>query len=199
MKRLSLRHLILPVALLLSACSVLPQAEPVRVFLLPEASSAPPATAERRELTLLVRTPQASRMLSSTRIAVMPQGHQISAYQGARWADPAPLLLRDRLIETFQASGRLGAVSSEDANLHADVELVSDLRAFQSVYRDGQPQVLIRLDASLVDSDTRRGIASRRFEVHQPCQDAQLDAVVAAFGQASDELSRQLLAWMLAQ
>lgn len=201
MKRASLCRIALAaMAMLLSACSILPDSEPLRVFLLPSAiTTQPPATQPERELTLRVRTPQASRILASPRIAVVPQGHQISAYQGARWSDAAPTLLRDRLIEAFQASGQLASVSSEDGGVHADLELIGDLRAFQSVYLDGSPQVLIRFDASLIDSDSQRSIASRRFEIRQPSQDPQLDAVVEAFGQASDELSRQLLAWVLAQ
>lgn len=201
MIRTALHRFALPALLtLLSACSVLPQAEPVRVFLLPGAPVAPSTTPSTQgDLALRVHTPQASRMLASPRIAVVPQGHQLSAYQGARWADPAPQLLRDRLIEALRASGRLASVSSDDSNLQADLELIGDLRAFQSVYQDGTPQVLIRLDATLVDSVSRRGLASRHFEIRQPSTDAQLDSVVEAFGQASDELSRQLLAWVLAQ
>ena len=182
----------------LAGCSVLPEAEALRVFLLPSQAAEPvaaPAAPVARSLR--ITTPQASRILASERIAVIPQGNQISAYQGARWSDTAPVLLRDRLIEAFQRDGRLAEVSSEDANLPADLVLYSDLRAFQSEYRDGQPHAVIRLDARLVDRHNRRTLGSRRFEASQASDGTAVEQVVEAFGQAGDALSGEVLKWTL--
>ena len=192
-------HLLLAVLLsTLAGCSVLPEAEALRVFLLPSTTSPQAAAAgPQLEKALRITTPQASRVLASERIAVVPQGNQISAYQGARWSDTAPVLLRDRLIEAFQQDGRLAEVSSEDANLPADLVLYSDLRAFQSEYRDGQPHAVIRLDARLVDRETRRTLASQRFEVSQASAGTDVERVVEAFGQAGDALSQEVLNWTL--
>lgn len=181
---------------LLSACSILPSPEPLRIFLLPtSAPSSAPLAEQSPHYALRINTPQASRILSSPRIAVVPRGNEISAYQGARWSDAAPVLLRDRLIEAFQRDGRMPSVSNEDDNLPADLALHSDLRAFQSVYVDGSPQVVIRLDARLVNQHDHRPLANRRFEIHQASTDPGVESVVEAFGQASDRLSRELLDW----
>ena len=191
-------HLLLAVLLTtLAGCSVLPQAEPLRIFLLPSAAPAASGNVTPLEHSLRITTPQASRMLASDRIAVIPQGNQISASQGTRWSDAAPALLRDRLIEAFQQDGRLPSVSSEDTNQAADLVLYSDLRAFQSEYRDGQPHAVIRLDARLVDRETRRTLASRRFQVSQASAGAEVERVVEAFGQAGDALSQEVLNWTL--
>ncbi|MBN0509816.1 membrane integrity-associated transporter subunit PqiC, partial [Pseudomonas aeruginosa] len=88
--------------------------------------------------------------------------------QGARWSDPAQSLLRDRLMQAFQADGRVRGLSSDDSNLQADFELGGDLRAFQTEYPNGQASALIRYDARLVRTDDKRVVASRRFEVSQP-------------------------------
>lgn len=180
---------------LLSACSILPEPEQLRIFLLPT-QDAPRAVAEAPSgRALRILTPQASRILSTSRIAVVPQGNEISAYRGARWSDVAPVLLRDRLIEGFQRDGRFASVSHEDDNLPADLILHSDLRAFQSVYVDDAPQVLVRLDARLIDPVSHRPMASRRFEIRQASSAPDVESVVAAFGQASDQLSDELIAW----
>ena len=138
---------------------------------------------------LRIHTPHASRILAGPRIAVVPDGNQISSYQGARWGDTAPTLLRDRLIEQFRQSGQPTPVSNEESNLFAELELFSDLRAFQSEYVDGKPHVRIRLDAQLASSADQRILASRRFEILQPSGSPQLESVVEAFGHASDQLS----------
>ena len=200
---MSLRHSLSRFALLglfslLAACSVLPESETLRIFLLPTAPVEPQASEPTRQQALRINTPQASRILASQRIAVVPQGNEISAYGGARWSDAAPVLLRDRLIEAFQRDGRMPSVSNEDANLYADYGLHSDLRAFQSVYVDGKPVVLITLDTRLVEVNTQHTLANRRFEVRQPASDTGIEQVVEAFGKASDRLSREVVDWTLA-
>lgn len=192
------RLLSLALCATLSACSVLPQSEPLRIYRLP--SQLAPATAIAPvDWSLRVGTPLTSRVLDSARIAVMPEGDRISSYQGARWSDSAPALVRDRLIEAFHDDGRVQRLSSDENRLHADLELVSDLRAFQSEYRDGTPHVVIRLDARLVRSANQRIVASRRFEVSEASRDVAVEEVVRAFGRAADALGRQIVDWTLAQ
>lgn len=191
------RVVLLGLLVTLSACSILPESEPLRIYLLPTTASPQQAREPALQHALRINTPQASRILSSPRIAVVPQGNQISSYGGARWSDAAPVLLRDRLIESFQRDGRMPSVSNEDANLYADISLHSDLRAFQSVYIEGKPVVLITLDARLVNRNDQHTLASRRFEVRQPSADPSVESVVEAFGQANDTLSQQILDWTL--
>lgn len=191
-------HLIAPVALaLVSACSILPKADPFEVYRLPSAQTANPGAAVSWSLRLA--KPQASEFLDSPRIAVVPQGDQISSYAKSRWSDPAPVLLRNRLLDGFQRDGRVTLLSTDDTNLQADYELGGQLQAFQSEYRGSAVEVVIRLDARLVRSSDQRIIASRRFDVHQPVSGSEVPAVVAGFGQAGDALSRQLVEWAVVQ
>ena len=182
---------------LLGACSILPQGEPLSVYLLPSELPVRAAPAQTVDWSLRVNRPLSSQMIDSPRIAVMPEGNLISAYQGARWSDRAPALFRDRLISNLLDDGRISGVSSDDSRLQADLELSSDLRAFQSEYRNGRPEVHILLDARLVQGGNQRILASRRFEVRQIAGDTAVDAVVKAFGAANDQLSQQLMDWVV--
>jgi len=196
--RHSFTRLLLAGALLsLGACSILPKQEPSDVYRLPTASTAG-KVATSAPWSLRVAKPKSSEILDSAHIAVIPQGDVISSYKGARWSDPAPVLLRNRLTDAFYRDGRVQSISTDDSNLQADFELGGELQAFQSEYRGQAIEVVIRLDARLAD-DHQRIIASRRFEVHQPVADKQVPAVVAAFGQASDTLTAQVLQWTLEQ
>lgn len=183
-----------------SACSILPQAEPADVYRLPSAHSmvAAPHSASM-PWSLRLNKPKASEALDSPKIAVVPQGDLISSYKGARWSDPAPVLLRNRMLDAFQRDGRVQLLSTDDSNLRADYELGGELQAFQSEYTAQGLQVVIRLDARLVRDSTQRILASRRFEVRQPVTDTQVPTVVAGFGRASDQLLAQVLEWTLAQ
>ncbi len=73
------------------------------------------------------------------------------------------------------------------------------MQAFQSEYRGNAVEVVIRLDARLVRGSDQRIIASRRFEVHQAVSDTKVPAVVAGFGVAGDQLSRQVVEWVVQQ
>lgn len=184
--------------MLLGGCSILPRSEAPNVYLLPATSAAATAHHSVLQASLRIVTPQAARILDSTRIAVMPQDNIITAYEGARWSDPAPRLLRDRLVDAFRADGRFAAVSSDDAHLQANMELTGDLRAFQSEYVNGVPVVVIRYDAQLVRGRSQEIVATRRFDIREPVAGKEVPQVVKAFGQATDQLAAQVLSWVTA-
>ena len=191
-------QIIAPVALaLVSACSILPKADPSDVYRLATAQTTSQATPV--SWSLRVNKPQTSEFLDSPRIAVVPNGDLISSYAHSRWSDPSPVLLRNRFMDGFQRDGRVTLLSTDDTNLQSDYELGGQLQAFQSEYRGTAVEVVIRLDARLVRGSDQRIVASRRFEVRQPVSGTQVPAVVAGFGQAGDQLNKQVVDWVVAQ
>ncbi|MBM7455556.1 cholesterol transport system auxiliary component [Oceanisphaera litoralis] len=185
--------------LTLSGCTLLPASPPVTFYRLPSPTQAPtqiPTQVSGMELTLRITRPETSGLLAGTRIAVVPQDNQLSAYQGVRWVSPVPVLWRDQVIEAFQQDGRFRYVGSDEDSWPVDLELGGVLRAFQAEYRQGRPVVVIRFDARLLDPHRRTILASRRFEVRETPQGAEVPAVVAAFGVAHERLARELLDWL---
>ena len=180
-----------------SACSILPEAENAEVYRLPASTAA--SSAAPVSWSLRVNKPISSDVLAMPRIAVVPQGNVVSTYKGARWTDPAPALLRNRILDAFQRDGRVQRLSADDSNLQSDFELVGELQAFQSEYTGQGIEVVIRLDARLVDGRTQRILASRRFEVRQAQADKNVPAVVSGLGQVTDRAMAQLLDWTVAQ
>ncbi|SDR83905.1 cholesterol transport system auxiliary component [Pseudomonas sp. Z003-0.4C(8344-21)] len=184
---------------LLGACSILPQAEPSDVYRLPAAPAPASANALTQSWSLRLNKLQASEALNRPSIAVIPQGDVISSYKGSRWSDPAPVLLRNRLLDGFQRDGRVTLLSTDDSNFQADLELGGSLQAFQTEYQGAQASVVVRVDALLVRGYDQRILASRRFEERQPLSAVQVPAVVAGFGQASDRLTAKVVAWAVEQ
>jgi cholesterol transport system auxiliary component len=186
----------LSLLLTLAACSVLPKAESPSIYRLP-ASAIPHSQASALSWSLRIDTPQAERMIDSARIVVLPEDNVISNYQGARWSDNGPTLLRNRLLDAFRDDGRIAALSSDDAGLQADYTLAGDLRAFQSEYRDGQPMIVIRYDARLVRTNGLHIVAMRSFEMSEPVNGKAVPEVVTAFGRAGDALAAQVVDWAI--
>ena len=139
----SLRPLMTISALsVLAACSILPKSEPVQVYLLPS-QSAPASAVSSVSWSLRLNTPQTSQALNSARIAVLPTANEFSTYAGSSWSDAAPRLLRNHLLNAFQNDGRVRALSSDDDNLQADLQLGGELQAFQSEYHEGSVSVAL--------------------------------------------------------
>src|SRR3546814_17739279 len=86
----------------LSACTLLPDAEPIRVFLLPTGDVPANQSTSTLRQAMRIHTPHASRILAGPRIAVVPNVNQFSSYQGARWGDSAPTLFRAHLVGPFR-------------------------------------------------------------------------------------------------
>lgn len=189
-------------ATVVGACSILPTGPVLQVYLLPSEPASPFSGGANIDSSLRIIEPNSNQFLNSSRIAVQPQGEEIAVYEGSRWSDPAPILLRNRLIQEFRGDSRIRAVSSDDDSLQADFELSGDLIAFQGVAQTDKSEVLIRFDARLVRAADRRIVASQSFEIRQPInghseEGTAMNDVVQAFGLASDKLSAQVLNWAL--
>ncbi|HET7557490.1 MAG TPA: ABC-type transport auxiliary lipoprotein family protein [Rhodanobacteraceae bacterium] len=184
---------------LLAACSILPPNESPDVYVLPRAQAAPANEAQPLPWQLRVDTPEATGMLTGSGIVVMPEPGKITVYKGAQWNDPAPVLLRERLVDAFLATHRLPAVTTESDALSSDFILGGDLRAFQAEYRNSAPVVVIRFDAQLRRGGSRQVLAARSFEVSATPSGVAIPQIVQAFGRAGDQLSAQVVEWTLAQ
>jgi cholesterol transport system auxiliary component len=186
-------------ASLLPACSLLPAAAPVDVYQLPTNLPRQPGSATELSVSLRVTRPTASALLAGQRLLVQPEGDRISYYKGAQWSEPAPVLLRNRVLDALRSDGRIATLSNDERILQADFELGGELRGFQSVYRDGRPEVRLVLDLQLVRTASQRILASRRFELVHATTSSDLPAVVQAFGSASDQLALEVTQWAVSQ
>lgn len=194
-RRSVLRLLALILFMPLAACTILPESPVLQVYLLPAQPASGSGSGQASGQSLRIVQPTTNQFLNSSRIAVQPQGAEITSFSGSRWSDPTPLLLRNRLIQEFRADGRFLSVSSDEDNVQADLELNGELLSFQGVYSGDSGEVVIRFDARLVRTSDRRVITSRSFEVRQAVSGRSMDKVVQAFGLASDKLAAQMLSW----
>lgn len=193
-RRTLLPGLALLSALWLSGCTVFPETESLTIYQLP-APELSATTAEPSPLSLRIGTPRAGSVLSSPRIAVNPRGNELQTYKGARWSDPAPALLRDHLAHAFEQRHMFAAVSTDENAFSADIHVSSNLRRFQVIYGKSGPSAVIELNARLVDPTSRKILASKTFDIHQPLESAKITGVVDGFKTAADELAVQLIDW----
>jgi cholesterol transport system auxiliary component len=104
-------------------------------------------------------------------------------------------MVRNHLLDSFRQFQPFRFISSDDKQLTAQIELDTDLRAFQTEYRQGQPVVNLTLVARLVNPNQKHIVASQTFTQQVTAKSAQLSDVVEAFAQAQNKISQSVINW----
>jgi cholesterol transport system auxiliary component len=179
-----------------SACSLTPSPESITTYRLTvELPLNPKQAVQPLNLSLRVNKPNASGYLATTRIVVMTENNQLSVYKGAQWHETTPLMVRNHLLDTFRQTQLISFISGDDKQLAAQVELDSDLRAFQTEYRKEKHLISLTLAARLVNPKEKKIIASQVFNEQISAKSEQLSDVMDAFVVAQNQLSQSVVRW----
>ena len=185
---------LLVLALAGSGCSgslLQSQAEAPKIYRL-----ASPALATRGAalpMAVSVSLPRAAAALDTDRIAVVQAAGGFDYIAGVRWAEPAPQMLQQMLVEALVADGRFATVVAAPSRVPAEYLLDVELRRFAAVYAAaaGPPEVQVQWQVTLVD--VRRGLrlASSLEEASALATANRRDAVIAAFQSATAAVVQQ--------
>jgi cholesterol transport system auxiliary component len=144
---------------------------------------------------LVVYEPTTVHALETNRLMVRPRADQVSYYKDVAWSDRLPRLVQARIIETFQNSGAVKAVSASTGQY----ALVTDLRAFQIDVTSGKAVAEIEIFAKLVNAGSGKMIASKGFSARVPAvSDSPADAI-AALNQAFTEVLQDTTTWVVSR
>ncbi len=155
----------------------------------PDSTVAPTAGA------LQVLRPNAAPGLASDGIAVLRPGARLDYYSNARWAADAPAALQSLIIESMRHDGRFATVEAEGGPFASQYLLGLDLTHFEARYdAEGPPTIDVELVASLGRRSDRSAL--RSFAAHSSVRAAadRMQAVIAAFEQATGEALAQITA-----
>lgn len=131
-----------------------PEAGPVYTVLpkFPAAAAGqPPSNQAKVNWALAILRPDAAPGLDNDRIALTQPDGTMDFYAKATYPDRLPPIVQQALLNGFEASGRIDAVAPEQAALHADYNLVTEIKDFAAHYAvvDGIPTVTVALTVKL--------------------------------------------------
>jgi cholesterol transport system auxiliary component len=183
--------------LVLGACQLPGAGEPPNLYTLsPKSSFAPDLP--RVDWQLIIETPIAAAGLNTSRIALQRSPVTLEYYANANWTDIAPLMVQTLLIESFENSGKIVAVSRESTTLRADYLLKTELREFQAEYDTaGPPRARVRINAKLARMPDRAIIASHTVERMIRAEGHDLPSIALAFDEALGGAMRRIVEWCL--
>jgi len=141
---------------------------------------------------LVVYEPVAVHALETDRLMVRPRADQVSYYKGVAWSDRLPRLVQARMIESFQNSGAVKAVSATSGQFG----LATELRAFQVDVSSGKAAAEVDIFAKLVNTSSGRVVATRGFSARVPATTDKPADVIAALNQAFTEVLQDITGWV---
>jgi cholesterol transport system auxiliary component len=148
---------------------------------------------------LAVGTPDASASLDTERIALSRTATTMDYFANAAWMDRVPAMIQRLLLQTFDASNRITAVSRDTAGIENDYLLETEIRDFEARYEtpDVAPQVVVTIQARLARMPQREIIAGVNVRQQAQATANVLDSIVLAFNQATGAAVSQIANWTL--
>lgn len=189
-------------AFLLAGCSDLigPASTPQQLYVLRQTGGVG-TNGPKVSWSLSITTTSTSDHLDSSRIALTQSDNSVDYYAGSAWTDHLPHLVQDALVEAFENSARIAAVSADSEGFHADYILQAQIRDFEARYSqpDGIPTIWVRIESKLAPSKGREIVASLN-SIHQVQATANsVPAAVQAFNDAMGAVVSDIVNWALSQ
>jgi cholesterol transport system auxiliary component len=154
------------------------------------APEGPPAAS-----SIEVLAPSAAPGLGRADIVVLRPGERLDFYANARWAAAAPVMLQSLVIDRLRAANRFASVESDTGPFSAQYVLSLELQHFEAVYEAaGAPTVRVALVCTLGRRTDRNVVASFTVRSEVRADADRMEAVVAAFDEATGRVLEQLAA-----
>jgi cholesterol transport system auxiliary component len=155
---------------LTSACSALHTA-PARdtsFYSLDGVRGAPGKAAAAAGPTLVINPPHAGAGFDSHRIIYTREAHKLEYFAHSEWVDTPARMLAPLIVAATGESGAFRAAVLTPSAAAGDMRLDTEIVQLQQEFSGASSQVRFVLRAYLVESATRRVLASREFESLTP-------------------------------
>lgn len=150
--------------------------------------------ARRARGTLSVALPTAIRVIDSERVVIQPTAGEVNYLSGARWSDRVPRLVQSRIIQAFENSGRVRAVTREGDQLRTDYKIDTEIREF-GVFVKPQQEAVVELSVRLVNARTNQVAATSVFTGRAETGSVDGPAATAAINSAFGKVLIDLVRW----
>ena len=168
------------------------------------AGTAPPATynlsaptqgfaVTHARASLVVAQPTATAPADGDRIVVRTGPDTIAYLRGAQWVENLPLLVQDRLIESFENAHLIGSVVRPGDSLAADYKLVTEIRRFDIDAATGQ--AVVQIAAKLANQTTGRVVVGAIFTGRALGSAQEGASATRALNDALGQVMKQIVAW----
>jgi phospholipid/cholesterol/gamma-HCH transport system substrate-binding protein len=153
-----------------------------------------PPLAEQPSWQLVIPEPSALLALNTDKITEKPDDSAESTdIPNAKWADAAPILLQEKILQSFENAGYSRAVSRPKDGLEAGFQLLLDIRSFSLINGD-KPVGEVAFEAKILGPDGKI-LAAKTFKSTAPASGTDAAAAASALNAAFDQTAKELVPW----
>lgn len=147
---------------------------------------------------LIVDEPSTAKGIDTDRIAIAPTALEVKYFGGSRWADRAPRMIQQLLIQSFENTAKIVSVGRQSIGLRSDFVLKTELREFQAEKQpDGTTIVRVRVNLKLIRPSLGQIVASESFESVKPAASESVPDIVQSFDDAVGAVLKRAVSWTL--
>lgn len=183
------------ICLICSGCSIMKPVptHPTNTYELTALATVKQKQPKATAASLFINNTLTSPGYETSGIAYSKTPYQLAYFSRNRWIAPPAQLINKSLVNSFQQAGYFKYIVTppyiEQHDLRLDTRLVELKQDLQT-----QPsQVIIKLQAQLIDVKTQQIIASKQFTVTKPISQNNPQAVVMATNEELTQLLNQLI------
>ncbi len=146
----------------------------------------------RSTTTILVSDPVANPGYQTANMLYMMTPYKLQTFSKNRWVASPSAMLLPNIVQALNNLGRFKAVVTTPFAGVTDYNLQTNLLEFEQNFMRPDSRFIIRLQASLVSSQTNKIIASRRFNIIVKAQANTPYGGVLAANKAVSQLMKQI-------
>lgn len=143
---------------------------------------------------LVVPEPTALMAVNSDKIQSQGADGESVALPDAQWSDNLPVMLQEKVLQSFENAGYAQSVGRPRDGLTAGFQLLIDIRRFAVVTTD-QPTAELEFVAKILGSDGKI-IAARSFQASAPAAGTDAPAAAKSLNEAFAKAVGELVPWV---
>jgi phospholipid/cholesterol/gamma-HCH transport system substrate-binding protein len=153
-----------------------------------------PALAAKPSWQLVLPEPSALLAVNSDKIHVRPaESAETTDIADAKWTDNVPILLQEKIIQSFENAGYSQAVSRPRDGFDAAFQLLLDIRSF-SLVSGAEPEGELSFEAKILGPGGKI-IAAKTFHTTAPATGNDAPAAASALNAAFSKAASELVPW----
>ena len=154
-----------------------------------------PALGTKPSWQLVVPEPSALLAVNSDKIHVRPaDAAETTDIPDAKWTDNVPILLQEKIIQTFENAGYSQAVGRPRDGFDAAFQLVLDIRSF-SLVSGATPEGELSFEAKILGPGGKI-VAAKTFHTTAPAPGTDAPGAAAALNAAFAKAASELVPWV---
>jgi phospholipid/cholesterol/gamma-HCH transport system substrate-binding protein len=153
-----------------------------------------PGAPKEADWLLVVPEPTTLMGFNTDKILLQPADGESVPLANARWSDNVPILVQEKVIQSFENAGLARSVSRSRDGVEADFQLIIDIRFFHVSTVSEPAAGEIDFIAKILDKDGKF-VGASTFQGTAPAQGADPKAYVTALNEVFVKLMSDLVVW----